>query len=73
MNCVKKLIARFFSPRLGRLHEWSAPSLSCDEQGSCGKAQPKKYKDAIERHWAEEKECDDAMAKLAAGKGRFDF
>ena len=69
------LLSTLFPPKLPRLHEWDAPVTPFDEQGACGEAQPRKYRDAIERHWAEENELDAAMERLTstARKGRFDF
>lgn len=77
---IETILAKLFPPKLPRLHEWKSPGTEYAEQGSCGKAQPKQYKDAIDRHWAEVDESkkqaqteEELFDEFATKSGRFNF
>lgn len=48
---LENLLSRMFPPSFsGAIRDWDYPvEQSLDEQGECGTAQPKKYRDGIER------------------------
>lgn len=54
---ITVLFEKLFPPKMGKVREPYAFPLICadgydsviDEQGSCGRAKPKQYKDAIDR------------------------
>ena len=47
----KRLLALMFPVVLPRVVETQPESWQYDEQGECGKAQHRPYRDAIDRHW----------------------
>lgn len=50
---IAYILSRLFPPRLpSRIQDWGERT-EYDEQGSVGKPQRKKYRDGIERHFAE--------------------
>ena len=54
---IAKILAMLFSPQLpGKIRDWDQRiEIEFDEQGSAGPARPKKYRDGIDRHFAEER------------------
>ena len=47
----KRLLAFVFPVSLPRVVETEPESWQYEEQGECGKVRPRKYRDALDRHW----------------------
>lgn len=56
MPLLTAFIKFLFGPQMGRIRDWElrADPEGFDEQGSIGVPQRKRYRDALDRHWAEE-------------------
>jgi hypothetical protein len=55
---MNRLIEIFFGPKMGSIPEYREYAPAADQHlgmllSSIGKPRPKKYRDAIARHWAE--------------------